>query len=70
MTDAERLAMMLKDRSVPMATPTGEFVPTPSLNNAPQVSPYNPIGIGETILNLGTGAIATPIAGWYGAGTQ
>lgn len=70
MTDAERLALILQDRSVPMATPTGEFIPTPPLNKPNQVSPYNPIGIGETALSLGTGAIAMPLAGWYGAGTE
>ena len=71
MTDAERLALMLQqDRSVPMATPTGEFIPTPPLNKSAQVSPYNPIGLGETALSLGTGAIAMPLAGWYGAGTE
>jgi len=70
MTDAERLALILQDRSVPMATPTGEFIPTPPLNKPNQVSPYNPIGIGETALSLGTGAIAAPLAGWYGAGTE
>ena len=70
MTDAERLALILQDRSVPMATPTGEFIPTPPLNKPKQVSPYNPIGIGETALSLGTGAIAAPLAGWYGAGTE
>jgi hypothetical protein len=71
MTDAERLALMLQqDRSVPMATPTGEFIPTPPLNKSAQVSPYNPIGLGETALSLGTGAIAAPLAGWYGAGTE
>jgi len=71
MTDAERLALMLQqDRSVPMATPTGEFIPTPPLNKSAQVNPYNPIGLGETALSLGTGAIAAPLAGWYGAGTE
>jgi ribosomal protein S18 acetylase RimI-like enzyme len=53
-----------------MATPTGEFIPTPPLPMQSQVSPYNPIGIGETALSLGTGAIAMPLAGWYGAGTE
>lgn len=70
MTDAERLALILQDRSVPMATPTGEFIPTPPLPMQPQTSPYNPIGIGETALSLGTGAMAMPLAGWYGAGTE
>lgn len=71
MTDAERLALMLQqNRSVPMATPTGEFIPTPPLNKSAQVNPYNPIGLGETVLSLGTGAIAAPLAGWYGAGTE
>jgi hypothetical protein len=71
MTDAERLALVLQqNRSVPMATPTGEFIPTPPLNKPTQVNPYNPIGLGETALSLGTGAIAAPLAGWYGAGTE
>lgn len=70
MTDAERLAMMLQDRSVPMASPTGQFIPTPPLPMQPQTSPYNPIGIGETALSIGTSAIAQPIASMYGVGSQ
>jgi len=71
MTDAERLAIMLQqDRSVPMVTPTGEFIPTPPISKPAQVNPYNPIGLGETALSLGTGAIAMPLAGWFGAGTE
>jgi hypothetical protein len=69
MTDAERLAMALQ-RSVPMASPTGEFIPTPPLPMQPQISPYNPIGIGETALNIGTSALAQPIASMYGVGSQ
>lgn len=70
MTDAERLAMALKNRSVPMASPSGQFIPTPPLDMQPQTSPYNPIGIGETALSIGTGAIAQPIASMYGVGSQ
>jgi hypothetical protein len=36
----------------------------------PQTSPYNPIGIGETALSIGTGALAQPIASMYGVGSQ
>jgi hypothetical protein len=36
MTDAERLALILQDRSVPMATPTGEFIPTPPTQSQQQ----------------------------------
>lgn len=70
MTDAERLAMALQNRSVPMASPSGQFIPTPPLEMKPQVSPYNPIGIGETALSIGTGALAQPIASMYGVGSQ
>lgn len=70
MTDAERLAMALQNRSVPMASPTGQFIPTPPLPMQPQTSPYNPIGIGETALSIGTGALAQPIASIYGVGSQ
>lgn len=70
MTDAERLALALQNRSVPMASPSGEFIPTPPLPMQPQVSPYNPIGIGETALSIGTGALAQPIASMYGVGSQ
>jgi len=70
MTDAERLAMALQNRSVPMASPSGQFIPTPPLEMQPQVSPYNPIGIGELALSMGTGALAQPIASMYGVGSQ
>lgn len=70
MTDAERLAMALQNRSVPMASPTGQFIPTPPLDMQPQTSPYNPIGIGETALSIGTGALAQPIASIYGVGSE
>ncbi len=53
-----------------MASPSGQFIPTPPLEMQPQVSPYNPIGIGETALSIGTGALAQPIASIYGAGSQ
>ena len=69
MTDAERLAMALQ-RSVPMASSSGEFIPTPPLPMQPQTSPYNPIGIGELVLSMGTGALAQPIASMYGVGSQ
>lgn len=70
MTDAERLALALQNRSVPMASPSGQFIPTPPLPMQPQVSPYNPIGIGELALSMGTGALAQPIASLYGVGSQ
>jgi hypothetical protein len=68
MTDAERLALALQNRSLPMASPSGQFIPTPPLEMQPQASPYNPIGIGELALSMGTGALAQPIASIYGAG--
>jgi hypothetical protein len=62
--------MALQNRSVPMASPSGEFIPTPPLPMQPQTSPYNPIGIGETALSMGTSVLAQPIASMYGVGSQ